>query len=109
VGADKADDSDLKPGDLASSSGSILYDASVDAAYAWRDNVTFDLTGAIKNERFQGTGEVDTTYDAGLSATWKINRTLQLTAGYVHQWMDSTDPTLRYKSETVKAELRVQR
>ncbi|HEY5080423.1 MAG TPA: outer membrane beta-barrel protein [Bauldia sp.] len=99
----------LQPGDLATSSGSILYDASVDVAYAWRDNITIDLTGAIENERFQGIGEVDTTYDAGLSATWKINRTLQLTAGYVHEWMDSSDPTLPYQSDTVKAELRVQR
>lgn len=99
----------LNPGTDALSSGSVLYDTSVDVAYAWRQNVTIDLTGDIQNERFQGTGEVDTTYQAGLGATWKINRGLQLTAGYVHEWLVSNDPTLPYQSDTLKAELRVQR
>ena len=99
----------LNPSTDATSSGSVLYDASVDVAYAWRQNVTIDWTGGIENEHFQGTNEVDSTYRAGLAATWKINRGLQLTAGYVHEWLVSSNPTLPYQSDTVKAELRVQR
>ena len=99
----------LSPSTDPASSGSVLYDASVDVAYAWRQNVTVDWTGGVETERFQGTGEVDNTYRTGLAATWKINRSLQLTAGYVHAWLNSTDPTLPYQSDTVKAELRVQR
>ena len=68
-----------------------------------------DWTGEINHEHFQGTEEVDTTYDLGMSATWKINRSLHLTAGYVHEWLVSTDPTVDYQSDTVKVGLRAQR
>jgi hypothetical protein len=91
------------------SSGSVVHDGSVEVAYAWRDNVTFTGTASISNERFQGTGENDNTYDAGVSATWKINRALQLTAGYLHEWYVSSDPTENYASDTLKVELKVQR
>ena len=53
--------------------------------------------------------EYDNTYDAGISATWKINRTLWLTAGYVHEWYVSSDPAANYSSDTIKVELKAQR
>jgi hypothetical protein len=99
----------LNPGADAASSGSVVYDGSVDIAYDWRENFTFDWTAGINHERFQGTGEIDTTYNAGISGTWKINRALRLTAGYVHEWLTSSDPANDYQSDAVQVELRVQR
>ena len=99
----------LNPSVDVASSGSVTQKGSVEAAYAWRRNVTFTGNASVSNERFQGTGEVDNTYDLGAGLTWKINRGLQLTAGYVHEWLVSTDATTDYQSDTVKVELRAQR
>ena len=99
----------INPSTDPASSGSVVYDASVDIAYAWRRNFTLDWTGEINHEHFQGSEEVDTTYDLGMSATWKINRSFHLTAGYVHEWVASTDPTVDYQSDAVKVGLRAQR
>jgi hypothetical protein len=87
----------------------VKREASVEVAYAWRDNVTITGTGSVTNETFQGTGEDDTTYDLGLGATWKLNRALWLTATYEHEWYVSSDPTANYGSDTVKVGLKVQR
>jgi len=99
----------LDPTTNVASSGSALYAGSLDVAYAWRRNVTFDWISSISNEDYQGTGEVDTTVETGLSATWKLNRELQLIASYAHQWLVSNDPSLPYQSDTVRAELKFQR
>ena len=99
----------LNPSVDLASSGSVTRDGSVEVAYAWRRNVTFTGNASIGNERFQGTGQVDNTYDLGAGVTWKINRGLQLTAGYVHEWLVSTDATTDYQSDAVKVELRAQR
>ncbi len=99
----------VNPNTDPASSGSVVHDNSVEVAYAWRDNVTFTGTASVSNEAFQGTGENDNTYDAGLAATWKINRALQLTAGYTHEWYVSSDPSTNYESDAVRVELRAQR
>ena len=99
----------INPSTNPASSGSVVYDATVDIAYAWRRNFTINWTGEINHEHFQGSEEVDTTYDVGMSATWKINRSLHLTAGYVHEWVVSTDPAVDYQSDAVQVELRAQR
>jgi hypothetical protein len=99
----------LNPSTNVLSSGSVLYTGSLDIAYAWRRNVTFDWVSSVSNEDYQGIGEVDTTFDTGFSATWKLNRELQLVAGYTHQWLVSNDPSLPYQADTVKAELKLLR
>jgi hypothetical protein len=102
----------INPSTDAASSGSVVYDGLVDLAYAWRRNVTLHGVAAIKNERFLGagggTGLVDSTYQAGVSATWKMNRTAWLTAGYLHEWLASTDAARDYQSDAVRLELRMQ-
>jgi hypothetical protein len=99
----------FNPADDPLSSGSIVYDTSVELAYAWRRNVTVKLTGAYKNEAFQGLDLQNQTYNVGIGWIWKLNRTLQLTAGYVHQWLESSDPAVNYHSDAVRIGLRVQR
>jgi hypothetical protein len=91
------------------SSGSVKREASVEVAYAWRDNVTFTGTASVSREQFQGTGEDDLTYDLGLGATWKLNRALWLTATYEHEWYISSDPSTSYTSDAVKLSLKAQR
>jgi hypothetical protein len=99
----------VNPNTDPASSGSVVHDASLEVAYAWRDNVTLAGTASVSNEVFQGTDEDDYTYDAGVSATWKINRALQLTAGYMHEWYVSSDASTNYESDTVKVGLKAQR
>jgi hypothetical protein len=98
----------LAPSTNPASSGSVIHDGALDLAYAWRRNVTLHATGAVKNERFQGVDARETTYQAGLSATWKLNRTAWLTAGYLHEWFDSSDATRNYESDAVRVQLRLQ-
>lgn len=88
----------LNPSTDVASAGSVVYDGSVGIDYAWRRNFTIGWTAGINHERFQGTNSIDTTYRAGVGATWKINRSLHLTAGYLHEWLASSDPTTDYQS-----------
>jgi hypothetical protein len=99
----------LAPADVASSYGSVIYDGAVDLAYAWQRD--FDLLGTagISQSYHQGTDLIDTRYRAGFGATWKINATHRLTAGYHHEWRESTDPSRAYESDAVRVELRMQR
>ena len=104
-----AGNTQLSPTTDPASSGSVLYSGSLDVAYAWRGNVTLDWISSVTSQRYQGTDEIDTTYDTGVSATWKLNRELQLVASYSHQWLLSTDPALPYQADTVLAELKLLR
>jgi len=91
------------------SSGSVVHDNSIDLAYDWRRNVTFDGTLGVRNERFQGTGQIDTDYRAGLAITWKANRWFYLTGGYQHEWLVSTVAGRGYQSDAIRIEARLQR
>ncbi len=99
----------LRPSADPLSSGSVLYDGSLEVAYAWRRNVTLTGNAGVRQERHQGTGLVDTGYAAGFGATWRMNRTHHLSAGYRHEWQDSTDPSRAYEADSVRVELKVQR
>jgi hypothetical protein len=98
----------LNPSADPTSSGSVQYDGSVDVAYAWRRNVTIDWTADLSHQTFQGTNEIDTTYHAGVAATWKLNRTAWLTGGYVHEWLVSNVTGSNYQSDAIRLELRLQ-
>ncbi len=98
----------FNPSTNAASPGSILYDGSIDLAYAYRRNVTFNLTGSAQYERFVGLDERDWTYSVGAAATWKLNRFMQLRAGYLHEWLQSNVPDMAYTSDSVRLDLRFQ-
>lgn len=97
------------PGDVRPSSGAVFYDGSVDLAYAWQRDFDLIGTAGVRQAYHQGSDLIDTRYRAGLSATWKMNETYRLTAGYRHEWQDSTDPSRAYESDAVRVELRMQR
>ena len=90
------------------SSGSVFYDGNVDLAYAYRRNATLNWTADIRNEHFQGIGETDWTYQIGVNNVWKLNRNLQLTCGYVHEWLASNVASRRFTDDTLRVDLRVQ-
>ena len=98
----------FNPGVSPASSGSVVYAGSLDLGYAWRRNVTIDATGSVQDERFQGTGEVDTDSKAGLAATWKANPGLWVTAGYDHEWLRSTDGSRDFTSDEVVVAVKAQ-
>ena len=99
----------INPSADPASSGSVVFDASVEAEYAWRRNVTFEASAGVRRERFQGTGQIDTGYEAGLSATWKANRWVYLTGAYARGWLVSTEAGRGYRSDSVRVELTAQR
>lgn len=101
--------SSIEPTTDPASSGSVVYDAGVDVAYAWRPNVVLAGAAGARYEGFQGTDQVDWTYELGLAATWRINRSAELALGYVHEWRESTDRSNNYDSDTVRLDLRVKR
>lgn len=98
----------FNPSTNADSPGSIVYDGSIDLAYAYRRNLTFNLTGSLEYERFVGLDETDWTYSVGAGATWKLNRNMQLKAGYLHEWLQSNVPGVDYTSDSVRVDLRLQ-
>ena len=98
----------VDPTTNVNSSGSVVYEGTLDLAYAWRRDVTFDLIARAENERFQGTDQIDRTYHLGFGATWSFNRNVSLTAGYLHEWLDSTDHGRDYTADTVRVDLRFQ-
>jgi hypothetical protein len=100
---------ELNPSTDPASSGSVVYDGSLELAYAWRRNVTLTGNGGVRHERHEGTNLTDTTYRAGFGATWKLNRAARLTAAYTHAWLSSSDPSRDYQSDEVRLELRLQR
>jgi hypothetical protein len=99
----------ISPSTDPASSGSLVHDASIVFAYDWRQDVTFNGTASLRHEQYQGTGQVDTDYKAGLAATWKANRWFYLTGRYEHEWLTSTLAGRGYQSDAVKVELRAQR
>jgi len=99
----------LNPSADPASSGSIVVDGAVDVAYAWRRNVTVEGSAGVRHERFQGTGQVDTGYRAGVGATWRANRWLRLAGVYAHEWLVSTVPGRGYQTDSVRVELTAQR
>ncbi|SDB03367.1 outer membrane beta-barrel protein [Bauldia litoralis] len=101
--------SSLNPTTDRDSSGSVVYDGALGLSYAWRANVEFGADAGVRYERFQGTDEVDWTYQMGVDATWQINRYTELAAGFVHEWRQSTDRSSDYTSDTLRIDLRVYR
>ncbi len=99
----------FNPGTDVGSSGSVAYTGSVDVAYAWKPNFTVDWTADVTHATYQGSGRVDTTVNAGVGATWKLNRRTWLTGGYSHTWAVSTAAGNTYQSDALRVELRLQK
>lgn len=99
----------LNPSTDPASPGAVVHEGGIETAYALRENVTLAASGDISREAVQGTGEVNTTYTAGVSAVWKLNRAAQLKASYEHAWLNSTTHASDYQSDTVRLELKTQR
>ena len=89
------------------SSGSIVYDGSLDLAYAFRRNATVTFTGGVKNQEFEGLGRNDWTYRLGLGTDWTLNRNLELAAGYVHEWLNSSVAANDYTADTLRFDLKL--
>lgn len=90
------------------SAGSIKYDLSADFAYLARANLTLHGLADVAAERFDN-GGMDWKYVLGVSAEWRFNRMLGLTAKYLHEWTDDADPARNYAADTLSVGLRLQR
>lgn len=100
---------DFSPTSDPTSSGSVVNDMSVDLDYEWRENVTLGALAGVNHERFRDTDDrTETTYRLGADATWKLNRNIWLIGGYLHEWLDSSEPNADYNSDEVRLTLRLQ-
>jgi len=99
----------INPSTDPASSGSLVHDASLQFAYNWRRNVTLSGTASLSHERFQGTGQVDRDYKAGLAATWKANRSFYVSGRLEHEWLTSTDAGRNFSSNAAFVEIKLQR
>ena len=95
----------LDPTTDKGSSGAVVYDGSLDFAYAYRRNATLDATLDANYKGWQGIGRIDWTYKAGLATTWRINRNITLKAGYLASWLDSTDKSRNYVAQSIRFDL----
>jgi hypothetical protein len=71
--------------------GSVVYDVTVDAAYAWRENFDIHALMEFEAEKIDG-GPTAYTYAFGAEAVWRMNRALALAARYMHEWKDPLPP-----------------
>lgn len=97
----------FSPSTNPSSSGSIVYDGSVNVAYLYRDNLTFNAVAGALNERYQGIGRNDWTYRLGVAATWHLRRGVSAVASYTHEWLDSSEPANNYVVDTLRVDLKL--
>lgn len=66
------------------SAGYTLTQARLAVAHEYRRNVVLQAHGAVELAEFLGSGVSQRQYGVGASATWRLNRNMQLTASYDH-------------------------
>lgn len=98
----------FSPNATAGSGGSIVREGSVVADYAIRSNLTLTADARLRAETFDG-GGTETTTTLGAGATWRLSRSLWLTARYAHQWLESPTDARRFHADSVTVGVRLQR
>ena len=85
----------------AAQSGNPTWTASIAANHALRDNL--DLLAGASVEIEDTGAAIDTTYDANVGLSWKLNPVLSWTAGYDLTWLDAGTAGRSYTEHRVSA------
>ncbi len=96
---------DLGQTTLAGSSGSVIRTASVNARYAWRDNITLNASGSVSYEKFNELSLNETTYSMSFGVDYNLGRKMILGANYIYEKFDSSAAGADYAINTVGVRL----
>jgi hypothetical protein len=94
--------------DIASP-GSIVYDLGLQGSYEMRRNLTLKSDFSLWREKYIGIDGIDTTYEAGLEFTWKMNREAWLLGRIQQEYFDSAQPGGSYPTTTMTIGVKLQR
>ncbi|MGQ3026927.1 MAG: outer membrane beta-barrel protein [Ferrovibrionaceae bacterium] len=93
---------------LANSSAYFATRASIRADHELLRDVLLNARIGYENDKFEGIGRKDNYYEAGLGATWLINRNFSLAGGYNYRTRDSNQPGTNFDENVVFVRLKAQ-
>ena len=100
---------DFSPSTVRNSSGSVKRTVGARITHAFRRNIIADAGASFGFEDFDDTGRSDRTIDADLGLTYKLNRTVAMTARGRHEQLQTTVPGEDYTANSFTLGLRLQR
>jgi len=72
-------------------SGSVQRTVSLDLEHAVRENIVLNAGFAFSNEDFEGSSQVENTYDFKLGALYRLNRHVAISVEYTRSVTDSSE------------------
>lgn len=102
-------DTDFSPSTVRNSSGSVKRTVGARVTHAFRRNIVGDAGASFGFEDFDETGRSDRTIDADIGLTYKLNRTVAMTARGRHERLETTVPGEDYTANSFTLGLRLQR
>jgi len=93
---------------LANSSAYFATRASIKADHELLRNLILNARVGYENDKFEGIDRRDNYYEAGLGATWLINRNFSLGGGYSYRTRNSNQPGTDFDENVVFLRLKAQ-
>ncbi len=93
---------------LANSSAYFATRASIKADHELLRNLILNARIGYENDKFEGIDRRDNYYEAGLGATWLINRNFSLGGGYSYRTRNSNQPGTDFDENVVFLRLKAQ-
>ncbi|MCX5496864.1 outer membrane beta-barrel protein [Kaistia dalseonensis] len=95
--------------DDPNASSSLVYDLGLTVKRFVRRNFTLEGDLGWRHEHYEGTDQSDITYEAGMTATWKLNREAWLVGRLSQEYYVSAEPGGNYPTTTATIGIRLQR
>jgi len=99
----------IDPADDPAASSQLVYDLQLSAQRFIRRNFTLEGDLGWRREHYIGTDLSDITYEAGIGATWKLNREAWIVGRLSQEYYVSAAPGGDYPTTTATIGLRLQR
>ncbi|MBB3931562.1 hypothetical protein GGR25_002612 [Kaistia hirudinis] len=99
----------IDPADDLTASSTLVYDLALSAQRYIRENFTIEGDIGWQRQHYIGTDLSNITYEAGIGATWKLNRTAWIVGRLAQEYYASAAPGGDYPTTTATIGLRLQR
>lgn len=99
----------VDPADDLTASSTLVYDLALSAQRYIRENFTLEGDIGWQRQHYIGTDLSDITYEAGIGATWKLNRSAWIVGRLAQEYYVSAAPGGDYPTTTATIGLRLQR
>lgn len=99
----------VDPADDLTASSTLVYNVALSAQRFIRENFTLEGDVSWKRQHYIGTDLSDITYEAGIGATWKLNREAWLVGRLAQEYYVSAAPGGNYPTTTATIGIRFQR